>query len=350
VSDILFERRGAAGVVTLNRPASLNALTHAMVKALADQLLVWAGDPAITRVIVTATGAGAFCAGGDLRELYELGSRGRHDEVLGFLQDEYRLDTLIKHYRKPYVAVMDGLVMGGGAGISLHGSHRIAGDIFEFAMPEVGIGFVPDIGASWFLSRLPAEAGTLLALTGDRVGAADAVALGLASHRVDSSRLADLIAALCGAVSVDAVLGAFAAPAGQGRLAPHLCAIARLFRGDTVEAILAALDAEATRADSPDAMLAAAAATSIRTKSPTSLKVTLAELRRGKDLDFSECMRMEFRIVSRIVRGHDFYEGIRALIVDKDRTPHWRPALLADVGNRDVAGHFAPLDTELDLS
>jgi enoyl-CoA hydratase len=349
VNDILFERRGTAGLAILNRPTSLNALTHTMVNALAGKLSDWADDPAVTRVIVTAAGDRAFCAGGDLRALYDLHRAGRQGEARAFWRDEYRLDALIKHYRKPYVAVIDGVAMGGGAGISIHGSHRVAGDRFEFAMPEVGIGFFPDVGASWFLARLPAETGTFLALTGERLGAADAVSLGLVTHRVGTARLPELISALCGSVSVDALLGAFAEPVGQSTLAARLPAVGRLFEGDTVEDILAALDAEDATAGSPDAAFARAAAASIRSKSPTSLKIALSLLRRGRDLEFDECMRMEYRIVSRLVMGHDFYEGIRALIVDKDRTPRWRPSSLAEVGAAEVAAHFAPLAVELDL-
>src|ERR1700738_1575340 len=156
--DILFERRGVAGQVTLNRPHALNAVSPAMVRALAQQLGEWETDLAVTRVIVTARGGRAFSAGGDLRDLYDLGRAGRYEEALGFFRDEYRLNSRIKHYRKTYVALIDGIVMGGGAGISIHGSHRVAGERFVFGMPEVGIGFFPDIGATWFLPRLPGRA------------------------------------------------------------------------------------------------------------------------------------------------------------------------------------------------
>src|SRR5215510_10654032 len=181
-SDILFERRGAAGVVILDRPQALNALTHAMVRSLAIKLADWASDNAVTRVIVAAAGGRAFCAGGDLRALYELGRAGRYDEALAFWRDEYRLNALIKHYRKPYVALIDGVAMGGGVGISIHGSQRVAGDAFRFAMPEAGIGFFPDVGASWFLPRLPGELGTYCALTGAELDAAQACACGIATH------------------------------------------------------------------------------------------------------------------------------------------------------------------------
>ena len=168
--DILFERRGAAGIVTLNRPKALNAVTHAMVLALRAQLTRWADDPAVTRVVITAAGGRAFSAGGDIRALYDLGKAGRHDEALQFWRDEYPLNAAIKNYRKPYIALIDGIAMGGGVGVSVHGSHRVAGDRFSFAMPEVGIGFFPDVGATWFLPRMPGELGTYCALTGERFG------------------------------------------------------------------------------------------------------------------------------------------------------------------------------------
>ena len=177
--DILFERRGAAGIITLNRPKALNAVTHAMVLALRGQLARWADDPAITRVVITAAGERAFSAGGDIRALYDLGLAGRRDEALQFWRDEYPLNVAIKTYRKPYIALIDGIAMGGGVGVSVHGSHRIAGDRFSFAMPEVGIGFFPDVGATWFLPRMPGELGTYCALTGERCGVADAVATSL---------------------------------------------------------------------------------------------------------------------------------------------------------------------------
>jgi len=336
-SDILFERRGAAGIVRLNRPKALNAVTHEMVRALARQLAAWANDAAVTRVIIAAAGERAFSAGGDIRALYELGRAGRQAEMLTFWRDEYPLNAYIKRFPKPYVALIDGLVMGGGVGISIHGSHRVAGDRFSFAMPEVGIGFFPDVGATWFLPRMPGELGTWCALTGDRLKTADAVAAGIATHHVRSERFADLTDALCGNVSVDAVLGAFAEPAGQGTA--HRAAIDRLFAGDRVEDILARLEAET---DEWTVKTAAA----IRTKSPLSLKIALAQVRRGRDWSFGDCMRAEFRIVSRIVYGHDFYEGVRAVIVDKDNAPRWKPADLADAADADVEEHFASLGAD----
>jgi enoyl-CoA hydratase len=311
--DILFERRGVAGLVTLNRPQALNAVSLAMVRALTRQLAEWETDPEIARVLVTSNDTRAFSAGGDLRALYDLGRAGRYEEALGYFREEYALNARIKGYRKPYVSLIDGIVMGGGVGISVHGSHRVAGDKFMFAMPEVSIGFFPDVGATFFLPRLPAAFGIYCALTGERLDAADAVAAGVATHRVPSAQFPDLIETLCRAVPLDAALAAAGAAGGA------------------------------------DAAFASAAAALIRTKSPTSLKIALAQMRRGSALDFAECMRTEFRIVSRVVRGHDFYEGIRAVIIDKDQAPRWQPSTLAAVSAAEVERHFAPLASELEL-
>jgi enoyl-CoA hydratase/carnithine racemase len=341
-AEILFERRGAAGLVTLNRPAALNAVTDAMAVGLRAQLDDWADDPAITRVVITAAGERAFSVGGDIRALYDLGKAGKHDEMLQFWRDEYPLNVAIKDYRKPYVALVDGMVMGGGVGVSVHGSHRVAGDRFQFAMPEVGIGFFPDVGATWFLPRLPGELGAYCGLTGKRFGAADALAAGIATHRVPSARFPALIDGLTGTVSVDAVLAAFAEPPGEGPVMARRATIDRLFVGASVEDILAALKREAN-SGSADAEWAAKTVATMRTKSPLSLKIALAQVRRGKNWDFETCMRAEFRIVSRVIQAHDFYEGVRAVIVDKDNAPRWQPATLAAVSEADVERHFAPL-------
>jgi enoyl-CoA hydratase len=339
---IHFERRGAAGVVTLDRPQALNAVTHAMVRALYAQLLAWAEDAAVTRVLITAGPGRAFSAGGDIRALYDLGRAGRHEEALAFWREEYILNALIKRYRKPYVALIDGIVMGGGVGISIHGSHRVAGDRFQFAMPEVGIGFFPDVGATWFLPRMPGETGTWCALTGERMARADATTARIATHAVATARFGELAEALCGTVSVDAVLAAFADAPGEGTIMRRCAAIDRLFAADRVEDVLDALD-RAAASDVADAAWAQETAAAIRAKSPTSLKIALAQVRRGSSLPFDECMRTEFRIVSRLIHGHDFYEGVRAVIIDKDNAPRWRPATLAEVADAEVERHFARL-------
>jgi enoyl-CoA hydratase len=347
-AEILFERRGAAGIVTLNRPKALNAVTHGMVRALATRLGEWARDLAVTRVVIRAAGERAFSAGGDIRALTDLGKANRHGEALQFWRDEYLLNTLIKRYPKPYVALIDGIVMGGGVGISIHGSHRVAGDRFQFAMPEVGIGFFPDVGATWFLPRLPGGLGTHCALTGERMKNADALAAGIVTHYVASSRFPELIDALAGTAPVDTVLATFAEKLGVGSLSVYRPAIDRLFAADRIEDIMAALEDEAI-SGSPDAGFAGATVSAMRGRSPTSLKIALRQMRGGREWSFTECMKTEFRIVSRIIYGHDFHEGVRAVIIDKDNAPRWKPDRLAQVSDDEIERYFAPLEKELEL-
>ena len=346
--EILFERRGSAGVVTLNRPQALNAVTLIMVRALREQLDAWRDDPAVSRVVITGAGGRAFSAGGDLRQVYDLGLTGRQSEALVYWREEYALNWIIKRYPKPYVALLDGIVMGGGVGVSVHGSHRVAGDKFMFAMPEVAIGFFPDVGATWFLPRMPGRIGTYCAVTGERLRAADGVAAGVATHRVPSSKFPELLDGLCGSAGVDDVIGAFVQPTESGVLLAHRATIDHVFAADTVETILANLDRVAQTGGLQTEWAAATVAT-IRSRSPTSLKLALAQVQRGRSWTFEECMRAEFRIVSRVVYGHDFYEGVRALIIDKDNQPRWRPGTLREVGVADIERYFAPLEHELQL-
>ncbi len=338
--EIICERRGAAGHVLLNRPAALNALTHGMVRGLADALDRWETDPDVTRVVVEGAGGKAFCAGGDIRMLYEAGKAGRHDEARAFWRDEYRLNIRIKRYAKPYVALVDGIDMGGGVGLSLHGSHLVAGDRFRFAMPEVSIGFFPDVGATYALPRLPGETGTYIALTGGRVDADDAVTLGLASAAVPSGRFEALRERLVAGEPVAAAVAAEARATAPGPIARERATIDRCFAGDTIAAVLAALDAES-------GAFAAETAATIRGKSPASLAIALEQLRRGKALDFEAAMALEYRVVSRIGHGEDFYEGVRATIIDKDGTPRWQHPAPDAVDRAFVDAHFAPLPDEL---
>lgn len=341
--DIICETRGSAGFVVLNRPKALNALNLVMVRELAKALGAWEHDPAVTRIVVTGAGEKAFCAGGDIRSLHDLGKAGQYDEMLAFWREEYILNARIQSYPKPYVALVDGIVMGGGVGLSLHGSYRVAGERWLFAMPEVGIGFFPDVGATYALPRLPDHAGTYLALTGDRVGQADALALGLATHAVPSVRMAELAEALTGSEPVDAAIARFAGDPGPGKLVPEREMIAHCFGALTLPDVLGRLDARAAG----DAFAAKALAT-IRAKSPTSVAIAFEQMRRGASLNLAEAMQLEFRIVSRISRGHDFYEGVRAVVIDKDQAPSWRPQTLEELDPAAVAAYFAPLGaTEL---
>ena len=346
-AEVLCERRGAAGLVTLNRPQALNAITHRMVLTIRRALDEWAGDSEITRVVVIAAGDRAFCAGGDIRHLYDLGRAKRHQEALQFWRDEYALNVRIKRYPKPYVSLIDGIVIGGGVGISLHGSQRVAGDRYQFAMPEVGIGFFPDVGATYALPRLPDRTGVYLALTGDRVRSADALALGLATHAVSSGALSEAKEALVAGEPVEETLARVSRDPGPAPLAGERETIAACFSQASVPAILSSLDSAASRGSA----FAQKAVAIVRAKSPTSLVIALEQMRRGGGLEFEDAMRTEFRIVCRVIGGHDFYEGVRAAIIDKDGAPRWRPARLEEVdAAATIEGHFAGLGpAELEL-
>lgn len=337
--DIICEIRGAAGVVILNRPKALNALSIGMVRELARALDAWENDPQVTRVVVLSTSEKAFSAGGDIRWLHDCGKAGRYDEMLAFWGEEYILNHRIKTYPKPYVALVDGIVMGGGVGISLHGSHRIAGDRYLFAMPEVGIGFFPDVGATWALPRLPGAFGNFLALTGERIGAADALSVGLATHGVPSDRMAELADALTSRAALDDILAGSTIARPPGPLQAESAAIADAFGAASPLAVIERLNALAARGSA----FAGKLVQTLATKSPTSVAIAHEQMRRGKDLDFAEAMRTEFRVVSRIAHGHDFYEGVRAVVIDKDQAPRWQPDRLEAVEPAAIAAYFAPL-------
>jgi enoyl-CoA hydratase len=347
-AEVLFERRGAAAIITLNRPQTLNAFTIATVSAIRPQLAAWAVDPNVTRVVIQAAGGKAFAAGGDIRSLVELLENGHYDAAMDFWREEYSLNAEIKHYPKPYIALVDGICMGGGVGLSVHGSFRVAGDRYLFAMPEVSIGFFPDVGATYFLPRLPGRIGTYLALTAARFGPGEGIGFGLATHRVPSSRFTVLIEALAGGADVSGTLAAFSTRPEPNTLAGREGVIERAFAGKSVEAVLDNLQREGQRGGE-DAAFADMQAAAIRTKSPTSLKIALEQMHRGSTLDFAECMRTEFRIVSRVARGHDFFEGVRAVVLDKDNAPKWSPATLEGVTERAVAAYFEPLGPSEEL-
>ncbi|QEL22615.1 enoyl-CoA hydratase/isomerase family protein [Bosea sp. F3-2] len=340
--EIICEIRGAAGVVVLNRPKALNALSLGMVRELARALDAWENDPQVTRVVVISTSEKAFSAGGDIRWLHDCGKVGRYEEMLAFWGEEYILNHRIKTYPKPYVALIDGIVMGGGVGISLHGSHRIAGDRYLFAMPEVGIGFFPDVGATYALPRLADGFGRFLALTGERIGAADALSVGLATHGMPSERMAELADALTGRGALDEILAAFSLQRGPGPLQAERAVIADAFGGETLPEVIARLDKAAANGSA----FAGKLLQTIATKSPTSVAIAFEQMRRGAGLDFAEAMRTEYRIVSRIARGHDFYEGVRAVVIDKDQAPRWQPATLDAVRQADIDAYFALLGAD----
>ncbi len=332
---ILFEKRGALGLITLNRPKALNALTHGMCIGMSKTLAEWADDDAVRAVAIRGAGGRAFCAGGDIRAMAE-SSRDKTQAAANFLRDEYRLNARIGDYPKPYIALTHGVVMGGGAGVSVHGRHRLADTDLAFAMPETGIGFVPDIGSSFFLSRCPGEIGLYLALTGARIGLGEALALGLMSDSVAISDHEALIARLEQGETAVAAIAAFARKHPPSPLAPHRARIDTIFAASSVEAILERLDR-----DGDD--FAAETARLLRTRCPTSLKLAFRLMREGKLLSLRDCLKMEYRVALRAVMGSDFQEGVRALLLDKDGAPRWHPAALAGVKEADIAGHFASL-------
>ncbi len=342
---IAFAVEGAVGKVLLNAPETFNALTREMCIAFRGKLLAWADDPAIAAVTIAGAGDRAFCAGGDIRALYDSWRAG-DGETETFFWHEYRLDRAVHRFPKPCIALMDGIVMGGGVGVSVHGSHRVMTERTMFAMPECGIGLFPDVGATAFLPRAPGHLGMYLALTGARLKAADAIRARMGTHYMPSSDLAAFEAALAeadltaGAAAVDAVLARFAGPPGPVQLREHAPVIDRCFAAPTVSGIVDALDAE-------DGYFAMETADALRSKSPTSLLVTHRQLRGGADLDFDSVMRREYRMACAFLAGHDFFEGIRAAVIDKDRKPRWRPDRLEDVGEEDIARYFAPAAREL---
>lgn len=340
MAEVLFEKRGHLGVITLNRPQAVNALTAGMVHAILEQLTAWADDDAVKTVLVHGAGDRGLCAGGDIVAIYDDILR-RGDRTTDFWAAEYRLNAFIARYPKPYVAFMDGLVLGGGVGISAHGSVRVVTERTRTGMPETTIGFVPDVGGTLLLSRSPGVSGTHAALTGAHLSGADALYLGLADHFVPSESLPALAEALESSTA-EAAVERFAQEPPASALAKQRHWIDDAYASDDAEEIVARLRGAGGEA--------AAAADTIEAKSPTAVKVTLASLRRVRGLALEAALEQEYRVGVRCLAGPDFREGIRAQVVDKDRNPQWKPASLAEVSPASVEGFFAPLgDRELKL-
>lgn len=346
-AEITFSRQGGVGRILLNRPKALNSLTMGMCEALGPQLRAWKVDSAVKAVVITGAGEKAFCAGGDVVRLYEDHKAGGSLSYR-FWRKEYRCNAQIKHFGKPYIALLDGFVMGGGVGVAIHGSHCIATERTTFAMPETFIGLFPDVGGSYFLPRLPGATGMYLGLTGRRLKGPDCVALGIAQAYVLHERLAALEVALTAtdgsAADVTRIIGSFAEPVPDAPIMAQRAAIDRHFSQESVEAILRSLESDAGE-------WATAQLASLKKYSPLAMKITFRHIRSGANLSFDDCMRQEWRLASRIADGHDFYEGVRALLVDKDNAPQWQPATLADVSDAAVEAYFVPrLGDELDLA
>ena len=333
-SEILFDVEGGLGRITLNRPKALNALTLAQIRAMDPHLRRWAEDPAVRVVLIRGAGQRAFCAGGDVRAIYDARQRGDWELVTSFYREEYRLNRLIKTYPKPYVALLDGIVMGGGVGVSVHGRFRVATERTLFAMPETGIGFFPDVGGSHFLPHLPGDIGMYLGLTGARLKAADTLHVGVATHYVESERLPALREALSearDAAEVEATLAGFASDPGPAAIDDKRALIDRCFGKASLAEVLAALAAES------DPWAAETLAGLVK-KSPHLVAVSFEMIRRGRTMSFDDCMKMEFRLAMELAPAHDFVEGVRALLIDRDNTPDWRKAGAA-------AEVLAPFDT-----
>ncbi len=337
--EVLARVHGGVGFLTLNRPKAINSLTQTMVTAMDATLADWAHDDEVRAVVVNGAGERGLCAGGDVVAIYHSAKAGGA-EARRFWFDEYRLNSRIGHYPKPYVALMDGIVMGGGVGVSAHGSVRVVTETSKVAMPEVGIGFIPDVGGTFLLSRAPGLLGLHVALTGAPFSGADAIALGFADHYVPHSHLEEFGADIA-ADGVEHAVGAHAEEPPPSQLAEQRDWIDRCYAGDTIADIVAALRGL-------DAGPANDAANLIATRSPIALAVTLAAVRRAAKLSsLDEVLAQEYRVSCASLRSHDLVEGIRAQLVDKDRNPQWSPESLGAVTDADVQAYFEPADPDL---
>ncbi len=336
-TPVIARVEGGWGRLTLNRPAALHALNTQMCQIMAKALLAWREDPAVQAVMLDHIGPRGFCAGGDIRMIMESGAQ---DGVAAraFFAEEYRLNALLFGYEKPVVAIMDGVVMGGGVGISAPATYRVATERTVFAMPETGIGLFPDVGGGWFLPRLVGETGMWLALTGARLKAADCLLLGLATDYVPQAEVDALkTQLLADAGALDTLLTEREADAGEPSLARRRGDIDRLFGAESVEAILDALEADG--GEWAQAQLAI-----LKTKSPQAMKVAFRQLRQGRDMQSFEAeMAVEYRIAARVSITSDFREGVRAVIVDKDNAPRWDPPTLAQVTEQRLDAIFEAL-------
>ena len=335
---------GRAGRLTLNRPKALNALTYEMVLAIGASLNAWEDDPAVELIVIDGTGERAFCAGGDVLSLYDSRSDGP-EFSRRFWADEYRLNARIARYPKPIVAIMDGIVMGGGIGLSAHASHRIVTERSMLAMPETWIGLIPDVGGTWLLARSPGNSGIYLGLTGARMKAADAIFAGFADTFVAGEQRAALTSALVetSAAQLAGVITRFAGEPPVSELRTCAPEIDQAFAATTVEGIIENLGRSG-------GAFASKATSDLTTRSPIALKVSLAAIRGARRLQsLDAALDVEYRLVNRLFQSGEFIEGIRALLVDKDKSPKWRPPTLAEVSQADVEGMLAPFPPELEL-
>ena len=348
MNDVLVRVEGVAGRITLNRPQALNALTHAMVREIQRALDAWRDDRRVTCVVIDGAGDRAFCGGGDIRYLYE---HGRSDPAScrEFWRDEYRLNAFIANYPKPYISLMRGIVMGGGIGVSAHGSHRIVTESSRLAMPEVSIGFLPDVGGTLLLGHAPGALGLYLGLTAERFGAADAILVGFADRYVPDAVLPGLVAALVADEPVDIAIDAHATSPGDGKLAAHQADIDHLFGADTPMAVVqrAAALRDDARASEQRRSFAASIATALTRHAPLSIACAFETIRRGRGFTrIEEALALEYRFAWRCLERGDLYEGIRAAILSRDVPPAWGPAALGDVRGKIIDAMLAPLGAD----
>lgn len=335
--DVLLSADGAIGRISLNRPKAIHALTWPMCDAMIEALARWRTDPAIRIVTIDHAEGRGFCAGGDIRMIWESGRKDGAD-ARGFFRAEYQLNHLLFTYAKPVVSFLDGITMGGGVGIGLPARYRVATERTVLAMPETGIGLFPDVGGGWYLSRLPGRIGQYMALTGARIDGADCMALGIATHYVPSDALPALKERIAGAPDeLEALLAAASVPVPPSKLLAERERIDRLFASERYEDVLAALAADGS--EWADKTLA-----TLGTKSPQTCKVSLRLLAQGREqTDFADEMRVEYRVAAHVCQRNDFLEGVRALIVDKTNDPRWDPATPEGVTGQLLDTIFAPL-------
>jgi enoyl-CoA hydratase/carnithine racemase len=337
---VLFQEQsgpaGTLGIMTLNRPKALNALDHDMFLAMRDHFLTWQQDPNIRAIIIRGNGERAFCAGGDIRRVYEA-KQNNDASIINLFADEYRLNYAISKCKKPYIALTHGITMGGGIGISLHGSHRIGAETLTLAMPETGIGLFPDIGGTYLYAQLPDALGTYAALTGARFNITDALSLNLIDYHIPFEQHDELITTLQqNEQSIDDILKSFHVTSTTPSSVETLKQVNHHFNHETVELIIESLQSASD--DWSQKVLA-----TLAKKSPLSLKISLQHLSLVREHDLAYCLKQDFRLISRFLAGHDFYEGIRALLIDKTQQPTWQHASVADVTQAEVDAYFAPL-------
>jgi enoyl-CoA hydratase len=328
---VIAQQDGRIGRIVLNRPHALNALDLPMIRACTRALAAWRDEPHVHAVVIQGAGDRAFCAGGDIRALRQYELDGEHHKAETFFREEYELNLMIATYPKPYIALIDGICMGGGIGVSVHAPYRVATERAAFAMPETAIGFFPDIGATFFLPRLPGHIGTYLGLTGARMQGADAVHAGLATHFVPRTELSALSDAL--AKGGPGALGPHTGPMPPFSSAPHRTVIDRCFGADSIQEIL-------RRLETIDDEWSRKAVATLRTVSPSALCWTLEALRRGADMTLPQCQAAELALTRTTMRHPDFTEGVRAMVVDKDRKPSWQPPRIEDIDPAEITAMF----------